>query len=191
MAEPTARATLADLRAVPDHLIGEIIDGDLVTRPRSVWQSAAVLRLMRTLATKLDPSRARPTGWSFLHKPVLQLGQTTIAPARAGWRGDRLPFSGDVPFVTVVPDWVCEFSSPSAPPADLDFKRRVYAQAGVQYLWLLDPVAGMLEAFGLAGEQWLLLATVLRGEGVSGAPFDAVSFPLDDLFPFKDPSSEA
>ena len=32
---------------------------------------------------------------------------------------------------------------------------------------------------------------VLRGEGVSGAPFDAVSFPLDDLFPFKDPSSEA
>ena len=37
----------------------------------------------------------------------------------------------------------------------------------------------------LVGDRWLLLGTVERGEEVVLPPFDAVPFPLDDLFPIE------
>jgi hypothetical protein len=55
----------------------------------------------------------------------------------------------------------------------------------------LEPTEGTLEAFALSGRQWLLLTTIQRGEQISIAPFEAVSFPLDDLFPFDVPPSSS
>ena len=49
----------------------------------------------------------------------------------------------------------------------------------------------MLEGFALADGRWVLLATIQRGETVALPPFDAVPFPLDDLFPFDDPAAPA
>ncbi len=90
---------------------------------------------------------------------------------------------------TPPPDWVCEILSPSTARLDRGPKRRIYAEAGVGHLWLLDPTDGVLEGFALTGGHWLLLGTVARGETVTLPPFDAVSFPLDDLFPFDDPAA--
>src|SRR5438046_2858295 len=35
-------ATYADLRKVPDHLVAEIVDGELITSPRPAYRHAAV-----------------------------------------------------------------------------------------------------------------------------------------------------
>ena len=193
MADPAPRrATYADLEAVPETMVGEIIDGVLETHPRPHPKHAlAAYHLGGELRDPYGRGRGGPGGWVFVPEPELHLGAEVVVPDIAGWRSEQFPHDAEQPFIDVAPHWVCEVLSPSTSRRDRGPKRRIYATAGVRYLWLLDPTAGILEAFGLAGEQWLLLATIQRGEDVSVAPFDAVGFPLDDLFPFKDPSSEA
>lgn len=191
MAVVAARlATYADLEGVPDTLVAEIIDGAVETHPRPRPRHArAAGRLSTRLSTRFEDGDDGPGGWIFIVEPELHLGAHVVVPDIAGWRSERLAREPDEAFITVPPDWVCEVLSPSTAKVDRGPKRRIYAEAGVGYLWLLDPVAGELEAFSLAGSHWLLQATIQRGEAVSVPPFDAVSFPLDDLFPFDTPPS--
>lgn len=193
MADAATRlATYADLEAVPDHLVAEIIDGALKThpRPRPRHASAAV-RLSGGLDLPFGRGRGGPGGWIFMIEPELHLGSQVVVPDLAGWRREHLSVEPDTAYIETPPDWVCEILSPSTAQLDRGPKRRIYAEAGVGHLWLLDPGDGVLEAFALTGGRWLLLGTVQRGEAVGLPPFDAVTFPLDDLFPFDDPAALA
>lgn len=193
MAEPARRlATYADLEAVPEHLVAEIIDGTLETHPRPRPRHAiAVARLSGELDRPFGRGRGGPGGWIFMVEPELHLGLDLLVPDLAGWQRTRLPAEPETAFVETPPDWVCEILSPSTVQLDRGPKRRIYAGAGVGHLWLLDPTDGVLEVFALTGGQWLLLGTVQRGEEVALPPFDAVPFPLDDLFAYDDPAAPA
>ncbi|WP_375410698.1 Uma2 family endonuclease [uncultured Methylobacterium sp.] len=190
MAEPATRlATYADLEAVPAHLVAEIIDGVLETHPRPrPRHGIAAAGLAAELGPPFGRGRGGPGGWIFMVEPELHLGPQVVVPDLAGWRRERMPVEPETAFVETPPDWICEILSPSTSRLDRGPKRRIYAEAGVGHLWLLDPADGVLEGFALTGGQWLLLGTVERGGPVSLPPFDAVSFPLDDLFPFDDPA---
>lgn len=190
-AEPAPRpATYADLQALPAHIVAEIVDGVLETHPRPRPRHArAATRLGAGLIDPYERGRGGPGGWIFLIEPELHLGVDVIVPDMAGWRAERLASEPDDAFITVAPDWVCEILSPSTARLDRGPKRRIYARAGVGHLWLFDPVQGELEAFALAGEGWLLLAMIQRGEEIRVAPFDAIGFPLDDLLPFDTPTA--
>lgn len=184
------RATYADLEAVPPHLVAEIIDGVLETHPRPAPRHAgAASSLGYELIGPFDRGRGGPGGWIFLVEPELHFGADVLVPDLAGWRRERLPHEPETAYIETVPDWVCEILSPSTENLDRGPKRRIYARAGVGHLWLLDPTARLLEAFARTGEQWLLLATIGAGEEIRVAPFDAVGFPLDALFPFDAPAS--
>ena len=193
MADAATRlATYADLVAVPDHLVAEIIDGTLETHPRPrPRHAAAAVRLSGGLDLPFGRGRGGPGGWIFMIEPELHLGSQVVVPDLAGWRRERLSVEPDTAYIETPPDWICEILSPSTARIDRGPKRRIYAEAGVGHLWLLDPGDGVLEAFALTGGRWLLLGTVQRGEVVGLAPFDAVPFPLDDLFPFDDPAAPA
>ncbi len=178
-------ATYADLEAVPPNLVAEIIDGALETHPRPAPRHAGVyVRLGYELAGPFDHGRGGPGGWIFMVEPELHLGADVIVPDLAGWRRETLPHEPDTAFIAVRPDWVCEIASPSTEWLDRGPKRRIYGEAGVEYLWLIDPRARLMEAFTRAGGSWLLLATLGAGDEVRVPPFDAVGFPFDDLFPF-------
>ncbi len=182
------RATYADLEAVPPHLVAEIIGGELVTHPRPAPRHAsAAIELGFEIAGPYGRGRGGPGGWIFLAEPELHLGADVVVPDLAGWRRERLPVEPETAYVEVAPDWVCEISSPSTRDYDRGPKRALYAAAGVGYLWLLDPRAKLLEAFALTQGKWLLLNTFQAEDAVSVAPFDAVSFPLTNLFPFDAP----
>ena len=187
MAEAAARhATYADLEAVPDYLVAEIIDGTLETHPRPRPRHASVaVRLSGGLDLPFGRGRGGPGGWIFLVGPELHLGSQVLVPDLAGWRRERMPTEPDTAYIETPPDWVCEILSPSTARIDRGPKRRICAEAGVDHLWLLDPGDGVLEAFALTGRQWLLTGTVQRGETAALPPFDAVPFPLDDLFPLR------
>ena len=191
MAEAAIReATYADLEAVPAHLVAEIIDGTLETHPRPRPRHAiAAAGLAGELAQPFGRGRGGPGGWIFMIEPELHFGRQVVVPDLAGWRRERLPVEPDTAFIETPPDWVCEILSPSTSRLDRGPKRRIYAEAGVGHLWLLDPADGVLEAFALTGGQWLLLGTVERSEAVALPPFDAVSFAFDDLFAFDDPAT--
>jgi len=185
------RATYADLEAVPPHRVAEIINGRLETHPRPrPTHGAAALRLGAKLGDPFDFGDGGPGGWIFIMEPELHLGADVVVPDLAGWRRERLPAEPKTPYIEIAPDWACEILSPSTERLDRGPKRRIYADAGVGHLWLLDPAARLLEVFANVAGQWLLLATVEPGEEVRAAPFDAVGFPLDALFPFDAPSPD-
>ncbi|WP_342164987.1 Uma2 family endonuclease [Methylobacterium sp. SD21] len=191
MAQAAPRlATYADLAAVPPHLVAEIVDGTLETHPRPRPMHASLsVSLGAELQMPFGRGRGGPGGWVFMAEPELHLGPHVVVPDLAGWRRERMPTEPEDAFITTPPDWACEILSPSTFRLDRGPKRRIYAEAGIGHLWLLDPDQRTLEGFALTGGRWLLLGTVVGGEPVSLAPFDAVSFPFDDLFPFADPAT--
>ena len=85
-------------------------------------------------------------------------------------------------YFTVMPDWVCEVLSPSTRRRDLGVKRDIYVRAGIPHLWLVDPVAKSLETFALEKGEWRPLAQLAGDADVCQPPFDAISFPLTDLW---------
>jgi len=183
-------ATYADLEKVPPNRVAELIEGALVTYPRPAPRHAAAALMMGSeLGNPFQRGKDGPGGWIFLTEPELHFGFNVLVPDLAGWRRERLSTAPDTAFIETPPDWVCEVLSPSTEYYDRGAKRRLYAEAGVPYLWLLDPVSQVLEAFSLAGKQWLLTGTATGAEEVRLAPFDAVSFPLSVLFPFDAPKS--
>lgn len=184
----TRRATYADLAAVPDHLVAEIVDGVLETHPRPRPRHlTAASDLGTLLGGPFRYGRGGPGGWIFMVEPELHLGSHVVVPDLAAWRRERMPVEIETAFIPTPPDWICEILSPSTARLDRGPKRRLYAEAGISFLWLLDLADGVLESFALTAGQWLLTATVGRGETVAAPPFDAVPFPLDDLFPFDPP----
>ena len=184
------RATYQDILNAPAHVVAELIDGVLETHPRPVPKHAvSAARLGMSLGGPFDLGSGGPGGWLFMVEPELHLSYDVVVPDLAAWRRERMPVITDDAYITLAPDWVCEILSPSTEMLDRNAKRRIYAEAGVAFLWLLDPRTRSLEAFQLAAGKWLLLNTVEASDPVSIAPFDAISFPLSDLFPFDAPQS--
>src|SRR5581483_11657346 len=121
---PKRKATYAELCEVPDHLVAEILDGELVTSPRPASPHArAAMALGGTLFDPFDRppgSGDRPGGWWILFEPELHLGEDVLVPDLAGWRRERLPVVPNVVGFTLPPDWVCEVISPATPASTAD-----------------------------------------------------------------------
>jgi Uma2 family endonuclease len=185
-------ATYADVLAAPAHMVAELIGGELVTQPRpSPRHGLAASSLGEELIGPFQKGRGGPGGWLFVDEPELHLSDNVVVPDIAGWRAERLSALPDTPYFTLPPDWVCEVLSPSTENWDRGPKRRIYAKAGIGHLWLVDPRAKFIEAFGLANGSWLLLGTVSENEAVALPPFEAVSFPLSALWPLDPPTAES
>ena len=189
MAQPVPKpATYADLERVPAHLVAELIDGVLHAQPRPLPKHAvSAARLGMSLGGPFDLGSGGPGGWLFMTEPELHLGHDVVVPDLAAWRRERMPVVTDEAFITLAPDWICEILSPFTERLDRNAKRRIYGKAGVAFLWLLDPRVLTLEAFQLVAGKWLLVGSAGGEEPVSFPPFDAITFPLSDLFPFDAP----
>jgi Uma2 family endonuclease len=179
MSAAPRRATYDDLIAVPDHLVAEIVDGELVTSPRPASPHArASTRLGSALVERFDgpPGGAdRPGGWWILDEPELHLGPDVLVPDIAAWRIERMPSIPDVVGFTLVPDWVCEVVSPRTARLDRTRKMRIYAREGVAHLWLLDPLARTLEVYRLEAGRWVVASVHDGAQPVRAEPFDAVA----------------
>ena len=186
MAEPAKRlATYADLEAVPPNLVAELIHGALITHPRPVaGHAGAQNNLSATLTPGYHWGRGGPGGWRFLSEPELHLGAHVLVPDLAGWRVERMPREPRKAQITIPPDWLCEILSDGTEKYDRGAKRAIYAEAGIPFLWLLDPRARLLEVFQLTAGHWLLAATFSNDQEVRALPFEATPFPLTQLWPF-------
>ena len=183
VARSRRRATYRDVLEAPPHMVAEVVAGGLHTHPRPAPRHAYA---SSALGAKIgDPFGfgGGPGGWWILDEPELHLGDDILVPDLAGWRRERMPEFPDTAFFTLAPDWVCEVLSPSTRDLDRHGKRPVYAREGVGHLWFVDPAARDLEAFELRAGEWVLIAALRGSAPVSVPPFEAVSFPLDALWP--------
>jgi Uma2 family endonuclease len=171
------KATYADILALPDHINGEIIDGELYTQPRPAGPHAFVVsQLTGRLVVAFDDGDG-PGGWVIIFEPELHLGDDILVPDIAGWRVERLPMEerqGD--FFTIAPDWACEVLSPSTAMRDREIKPGCYARYGVGHMWLVEPILGRIEAFARR-DGWVRLDTWTDADARI-PPFEAIALDL-------------
>ncbi len=181
----TARkfATYEDLFDLPENLVGEIIHGQLITHPRPAPKHAvASSAIGDELVGPFQKGRGGPGGWWILDEPELHLGPHILVPDLAGWRRERLPTMPDTAFFTLPPDWVCEVLSPGTARTDRADKMPIYAAQGMPFLWLIDPAPRTLEVFVLREGRWSLEHVYQQDDEVRAVPFEAIAFPLADLW---------
>ena len=182
--QPLRRATYQDVLDAPPHMVAEIIGGTLHTQPRPASRHARASSIVgMEIGSTYDRGRSGPGGWWIIDEPELHLGEDIVVPDLAGWRRETMPEYPDAAYFDIAPDWVCEVLSPSTRRIDLGDKREIYAREAVSHLWFVEPNAKTLEAFELRDGQWVLLATLADDDPVSLPPFDAITFPLDALWP--------
>ncbi|MBI5481648.1 MAG: Uma2 family endonuclease [Deltaproteobacteria bacterium] len=181
-ARERAPATYEDLLKVPDHMIAEILDGDLEVSPRPGARHTRNASVMHgDLCARFDgppDGPGTPGGWWILFEPELHLGADVVVPDLAAWRRERMPEIPDVAFFTLAPDWVCEVLSRGKERAVRVRKMPIYAREGVGHAWLADPVAKVLEVMRLEAGRWVVVGAFAGDERVRAEPFDAVELDL-------------
>jgi Uma2 family endonuclease len=188
MGKETKRpATYEDLVALPEHMVGQIIDGELIAMTRPASRHAVVFsRLLGAVHTAFDEGeRGGPGGWWILGEPELHFGKDILVPDLAGWRIERMPEVPDVPYFTLAPDWVCEVLSPSTEALDRERKREIYAREGVGHVWLVDPAERTLEVYQWRDGRWAERGLYSGEARVRAEPFEALELKLGALWQMK------
>jgi len=185
MGDPAKRrATYQDVIDAPEHMVAEIIDGELLLHPRPAMpHAAASSALGEELGPPFKRGRGGPGGWILLDEPELHFEDNVIVPDLAGWRRERMPLiPTDTPYMTLMPDWVCEVVSPGTGKLDRKRKLPIYARAEVSHVWLVDPLQRTLEVLRRQEAHWLIVGTFADDDRVRAEPFDAIELELGILW---------
>lgn len=184
MTEPARkRATYNDLYAIPENMVGEIIDGDLVTSPRpSRNHGYAASIIGNELGPPYNMGRGGPGGWIIIGEPEISFGDNILVPDIAGWKKERFPGAEDHNWISVSPDWVCEIVSRGSIRLDRVKKMGIYARHRVPYFWIIDPVNKTLEALKNEAGRWVIIGTYAEDDKVRAEPFQEIEFDLHCLW---------
>jgi len=190
MGAPAARlATYDDLLALPEDERVEVVAGQLRTAPSPLPKHSRVAgAITRFVGGPFDHDGAAggPGGWWILAEVDVRLApHDIVCPDLAGWRRERLPEPWDVRPIDVVPDWICEITSPSNVAYDRVTKAKLYAQHGVAHFWLIDPAERILESFELARGVWMQIGTYDDTAKARIRPFEQIELDVSALFPPK------
>src|SRR5262249_9685075 len=156
---------------------------ELSPRPGKPHTQAATV-LAEELGPPFKRGRGGPGGWIILYEPEIHFDDENIfVPDLAGWRRDRLPaLRDDGPYFTLAPDGACEVLSKATARRYRVQKLAVYRTHAVPHIWLVDPIARVLEVFRLDGQRYSLLSTHGENDRVRAEPFDAIELDLGSLW---------
>ena len=177
------RATYQDVLDAPDHVVAEIIGGELRLSPRPGGPATSVAsKLGGELIPPFNNGRGGPGGWIILFEPELHLAGEILIPDLAGWKIERLPEVPEGAAFTVTPNWVCEVVSPSSVNSDRIEKLPLYASLGVEHAWLVNPIYRSIEVFRRHDGKWLAIATHVGNALARIEPFEANELDLTVLW---------
>ena len=177
------RATYKDVLNAPDHLVAELVDGELFLQPRPRASHAFTSSGMGgDMHGPFQRGRGGPGGWWIVDEPELHLDGDVFVPDLAGWRRERLPEFPRTAAFELTPDWACEILSPSTRRLDRVLKAPAYARHGVPWLWLVDPEAHTIEVLHRHEATWVVERVVDDSAPVRLPPFDAVELDLAAWF---------
>ncbi len=185
MSEPAKKnRTYEDLHAIPENMLGEIINGKLVVTPRPGRKHGYVAT---TLIEQVGPAyhggRGGPGGWIFIVEPEIILGKHIMVPDVAGWKSGRFPREEETNPISAVPDWVCEIlSSPKGELCDRSEKMPIYARYGIPHAWLINPTIQSLEAYRLEHGRWSTLGVFGERQRAPIEPFAEIELDLGEFW---------
>ncbi len=100
-------AKYEDLYDIPDNMVAEIVDGELIVTPRPTSRHGyAATALIEELGPPYHRGRGGPGGWVFLVEPEITFGNDTIVPDVAGWKAKRFVWEQNP--IPVIPDWLAK-----------------------------------------------------------------------------------
>jgi Uma2 family endonuclease len=180
--EAPRRMTAEELFDLPDDgMRHELVEGELRTMPPAGFEhgdvAAELLFHVKAFvdAGKLGVVLAAETGF------VLRRGPDTVrAPDVAFVRTERVPPREQRrKFAELAPDLVAEVTSPSDRVSEVNRKVAQWLDAGVRFVWVVDPESGVVVAHQPGG-----VAHLLRGDDVldGGEVLPGFTLPLPDLF---------
>ena len=168
----------------------EILRGVYLMSPRPAAPHArAAGNLHFVLSSVFDrPGRGGGSGpgglWWILFEPELPIANgDLLIPDLAAWRREKLPALPRSGPLRVMPDWVCEVLSPSTERNDRQVKLSLYHAAGVEHVWLLDPLDQRLERY-VRGSSAYDAPCIDAGDVVIHAPpFEQGPLDLAEIWP--------
>jgi len=180
MIEPVAKkATYEDLCDLPENLVGEILDGELIATPRPSREHGHAASILGVeIIPPYHMGKGGPGGWIFIGEPEIALGADIVVPDLVGWRKERFPEKEDHNWISVVPDWICEIVSPGSIRLDRVKKMGLYARHLVPHYWLLDPFGKTLEVLKNESGRWLIIGTFAEDDKVRAEPFQEIEIDL-------------
>lgn len=182
-------ATMADLLAIPEEerhhevLDGEVVPKEVAGARHGLGQTSAGSWVARRFSRQPN-GPSRPGGWWVLSDVEIELApHQIVGPDLAGWRRSRMAEVPDVYPLTLRPDWVCEIvNGADARRRDGVQKRRIYADAGVPYYWLVDMQRQVLTVLRWTHAGYVEVQQAERHQRIRVEPFEAVELPVGVLF---------
>jgi Uma2 family endonuclease len=158
----------------------EILDGELFVTPapssrhQQVSINLAFLLVQHVRARHLGRILDAPIDVIFEPTTVAQPDIVFIRTERDAIVADR--------GIEGSPDLVVEILSPSSVRQDRITKAALYARFGVPYYWIVDPDAGTVELYELAGDAYRLVAKESGDARIRPALFPGLAIDLVEVF---------
>lgn len=176
-------ASYEDILRLPENVVGEIVNGELVVSPRpSPAHARAASSLGMGIGGPFDHGRGGPGGWVILDEPELHLEPHVLVPDLAGWRRERMPSLPTTSWFELPPDWICEVLSLSTAIIDRAQKQEIYRQQGIPWLWFVDTTTHTIEVLQNAEGGWFVAGTFGGKVEARMPPFDAVPIEIGSLW---------
>jgi Uma2 family endonuclease len=176
-----ALLTYADYAALPDDgKRYEILDGELFVTPSPSSQHQIILaNLVEVLGGYVRQHRIgkvlfAPLDVIFADSSIAQPDAIYLDAASMPLISRRGIEGG--------PPLVVEVLSPSTTRTDRSVKFSLYARYGVEFYWIVDPDARVLEAYRRAGEGYVLAMTASGTKPCGPPPFEDLGLIVDDLW---------
>ncbi len=180
--------TAAEYMAIDDDEHRELIEGDLRMTPApDTFHQRTSRELEWYLAAHI---RSNDLGEYFVAPYDVVLAEDTVVqPDFLFVTAERFEELYDGHGLTGAPDLVAEVVSPGTEGRDRVDKRRLYAEAGVEWLVLVEPREQVVEVFRLDDKgQYVLDAAAGGDETLVLSVFDDLEIPLEEIW-FEEPET--
>ena len=183
--EAVKRKTVDDLLRADDERV-ELIDGEIVERPMARSEHALV---QSGISDEIIAFKRKdgPGGWWIMPEIGVEYGEHQCSTHDlAGWRKERVP-ARPAGIMKIVPDWVCEITSPGHERKDVFHNFILLQRCNVPYYWLISPEDKTLIAYGLVDGKYRVTFCVDGGferdiRKATIPPFEEIEIDLEYVF---------
>lgn len=164
----------------------ELINGEIVKRPMARSEHALI---QSSIADEVALFKRRDGfgGWWIMTEVSVKYSEHQC-PSHdlAGWRKERIPHR-PTGIMSVIPDWVCEITSPNHERKDVFHHFMLLPQSQVSCYWVISPEDKTLIAYRLADEKYQVVFSVEYGieKNINKAkipPFEEIEMDLKYIF---------
>ncbi len=172
--------TVEDYRSTPEGSRYQLVEGELIMAPApNLYHQEIVGRLYRALVSHVEQHGlgrvfVAPADVYLSEHNVVQPDVLFVSKARENILGDD--------GVHGVPDLVVEVISPSTAQLEKTTKRRVYAQAGVKEMWLVDPLLQQIHVYDFVQNPAKPVRVIEEDETLESALVPGLSVRATDIF---------